>query len=208
MANFTTLKANARRDLDDIGVKHFPAADINAVAQDAYDDIVAYTQCIIKKTTLNWVGDLSYYDFKTLGVSDFLSCLAIYNNVNRRWLFDDKTIRHFDGMRWDWELANGTPENWAALNFKYTAVFPKYKTSSGNFDLYYAATAPVIVDASTPLIATDFQKLITNYIIGSLLEEIEEFTKANDYWIKYYADREEYRERVKNIAKSDLLMVV
>lgn len=207
MSTFSLIKANTRRNLNDINPKSYSVSDIDDSFQDAYDDIISRTQCLIKKTTLNWAADLSYYDFRSL-VSDYMAVVAIFNNVNRRWLEDDKNTRNFDQMRIDWEIANGSPTNWTALNFKYTAVFPRYASAAGTFDLYYWATAPVIVDAATPLIATDMQHLLEEYSTEDLLEQFEEYVSAAPFWELYEENLEIYRERVKNLTKTDLLLLI
>lgn len=205
MPTFTTIKSQIRTNLNDSGAISYTTTDLDDSVQDGYDDIVSQTQCIIKKVTLNWTANLSYYDLPTL-VSDFMACVAIFNNINNQWLDDDRTIRDFDSFRSDWELANGTPTNWAPLNFKYIGIFPRYSTAAGTFDLYYWATAPIVVDAGTPLIATDCQNLLTKYSTADLLEQFEEFSKASPFWNMYLETLEEYRERVKNLVKSDLLI--
>ena len=207
MSTFTTLKANIRADLDDAAIKSYTATDINDSVQDTYDDIVSLSHCIVKKVTLNWTANLSYYDFPTL-VSDFMAVVAIFNNVNNRWLHDDKSILDFDMMRNDWEVATGTPQNWAALNYKHTAVFPRYVSAAGTYDLYYWAKAPTVVDAAAPLIATDFQRLITNGSIADLLESYEEFSKAGIFWNEYVKDLEAFAERIRDQAKTDLLILI
>jgi hypothetical protein len=210
VSTFTQLKASARRNIDDIGVKHYTAGDIDTAAQEGYEDIAALTQCIIQRFQIPWIPNLSYYDFRSLGVTDLLMPIAIYNELTKTWLRDDRSLRHFDMMRQDWELAKGTPEYWCPVNFKYTAIFPKYNSNDAinTFFLYYATTAPTIVDAETPLIATDFQNLIIHYITGTMLEDDEEFVKAEPFWQLYYAGIEKYTERVKNISRADLLMVI
>jgi hypothetical protein len=208
MSTFTTLKNNVRLNLNDLGVISYSIDDLNAAFQDAYDDIATITQCIIKKITLNWVANLSYYNFISLGATDFLATVAIYNNVSKRWLDDYQTVRDFDSLNDKWELSIGTPTNWAPLNYQYTAIFPKYGNSPGDFDLYYWATAPVIVDAATPLIATDMQALLEKYSTADLLEQFEEYVSAMNFWQLYAQDIEVYRERVKNLAKSDLLLII
>jgi hypothetical protein len=204
---FSQLKTDTRINLNDSGVLNFSVQDLDDSMQDAYDDIVSLTQCIIKKTTLNWTGQLSYYDFGSLiAEGDYLAVIAIRNNVNNEWLDDNKNMRDFDMMGVDWELRSGTPLWWAVLNFKYTAIYPRYINSSGNFDLYYWATAPLIINSENPLIAPDFQDLLTKYSTMDLLESFEEFSKASIFWNDYNTHIEKYRERVKNLAKTDLLI--
>jgi hypothetical protein len=203
MSNFTTLKANAQTNLDDSAVT-YTTANIDAAAQDAYDDVASQTKSIVKKTTLSWTANLSYYDLATL-VSDYMSCVAIFNNVNNQWLDDDLTLRDLDSLRIDWELATGTPLNWMGLDHKRIAIFPRYTSAAGTFDLYYWGKAPTIVDANVPLIPTDLQSLITQYITADALEGIEEFSKASVFWDMYFRALSDYKERSENLIKTDLL---
>lgn len=205
MSTFTQIITNVRRNLNDLGVESYAGIDLTDSVQDAYDDIVVLTQCIIKKTTLNWTADLSYYDLKSL-VTDYLATVAIYNNVNSKWLEDDLNVKNLELLSDTWETKKGTPTNWAALNHQYTAIYPKYSETSGTFDLWYWATAPTLVCADTPLIATDFQKLLEHYSTGDLLEQFEEYVSASNFWKPYVENIELYRQRVKNLSKNDLLL--
>ncbi len=202
--NFTEIKANVSLNLNDAGI-FFEPNDLAVSMQDAYDDICSKSQCILKSVTLNWQDELSYYDFVALGVPDFIGTVAIYDNNTNRFLFDDLNLKQFEAVDCDWELRHGTPQNWAALNFKFTAIMPKPATASGTFILYYWAAAPIIVDSASPLIALDAQTLLELYVTADLFEQAEEYTKAGNYWEEYFEGLEEYTQRVKRLVKSDLL---
>lgn len=207
------------------------STDLEDSIQDAYDDIAFLTKCIVYTATVNWVPNLSYYDFVELGVSSYLGCLAIFNNVNNQWLRDDLSLRDFDNLRTDWEIAIGTPEFWAPSDPKRVAINRKYSGSAvngafnasaftnayyigdngglGNFTLYYWATAPTLSsDSSTFLIALDVQNLLEFYATADQLEDALEFEKASVYWKKYYSGIDEYAKRVRNSAHADLLLRV
>lgn len=201
---FSQIKTNISTNLDDIAGRFFNTADLDNSIQDAYDDAICLTRAIIKKVTLNF-STVPYYDFKALGVSDFMAVVAIYNNQTNRFLRDDVTIKHFDQIRDDWELWTGTPDYWAASNFKYTIIIPKQAVASGTFDLYYWATAPLVLPSDTPLLPTDLTKLIEFYSTPDLLEQAEEFTKANDYWETYFELIETAKDRFHNNARADLI---
>ncbi len=209
---FSAIKTNIGINLNDSSNVNYSTNDLQDSIQDSYNDIVSQTQCIVKKTTLTWQASVSYYDMITL-VSDYLACVAIFNNINKTWLFDDLTLINLDKLRDDWELAIGTPENWISLNFKYVAIFPKYKSipvlpAINTFDLYYWATAPAVVDTQTPLITGDFQHLLEKYSTADLLEQFEEYTKASIFWESYILEIEDYKERVKNLATRDMLFLI
>lgn len=223
MTTFADIKSNVKDNLQDYGV-YFSTVDLNTAIQDAYDEIVCLTQCIVKKTTLNFQANLNYYnflnqtDFPDIYVSDFMACTAIFSNLTNLWLLDDKTLKDFDTSRMDWELWTGAAVWWAPCNdAKRIAIVPKNITASGTFDLYYWATAPTVVDADIPLIPTDFFSLIESYATGKLLEIEREYKKASDWISEFYgldSGEQNYdkgvfalAERTKNMAKSDLLML-
>jgi hypothetical protein len=207
MSDFSALKSVIRENLNDVGEINFSDTELNDSVQDGYDDVLCLTQCLVKKVTLSWVANLSYYDLADLVTdSDYLACVAIYDNVAGRWLSDNKTTRDFDKEGDDWELDTGTPENWAATSPTKIAVRPRPTTAIGTFDLYYWATAPSVDDSATPLIATDCQALIPKYSTADLLEQYEEFTKASFFWKDYLEFLEVYKTRVKNLVKTDLLI--
>src|SRR6266705_129132 len=205
---FAQLKTNIRNSLNDNGITFYSADDINDSVDDSYQEIAALTQCIIKKTIVSF-QTTPYYDFKVLGINDFLAVTAIFNNNNNRWLRDNITYRDLDLLRSNWETWVCTPSFWLPASYKYTIIVPNYSNISGlqPFDLYYWATAPAVVDANTPLIANDMQKLIEWYGIADLIEQAEEFTKASIYWQQFFEGIEEYSQRVKNLAKSDLIRI-
>jgi hypothetical protein len=222
------IKADVQDNLSDLNLNFFSDDDLNTSVQDAYTDIAILTQCIQKQSTQNWISNLSYYNFVNLGVSDYFGTIAIFNNVTNLWLRDDVSLKDFDRIRRDWELWIGTPIFWAPSDPVNIAIAAKYLASNlgafaatafssgffldssgalGSFILYYWGIAPTLVsDASTFLIASDMQRLLTNYATADLLEQAQEFGKADDFWNKYNADITSYSDRVKRNAKSDLLL--
>lgn len=206
MSTFSQIKANIRANLNDAGVTFYSAADLTESVEDGYSDVLFHSRCLIKSVTLNFQAS-PYYDFKLLGVEDFMCVIAIYNNNTNQWLFDDTTVRDLDKIRYDWELWAGQPRMWAPVNFQLNVIVPYLTTPTGNFDLYYAAKAQDVTDdTATPSIATDKQNLIENYCTGDLLEQAEEYQKANEYFKTYNEDLTEYTERVRSQAKRDLLI--
>ncbi len=224
------IKNTIRENLSDLNSVRFTDDDLNESLQDAYDDIAALTQCFTKSTTLNWEGGLAYYDFKSLGVGDYLGTTAIFNHVTNMFLCDDMSTRNFDQLRRDWETWNGSPQYWSPVSPSRIAIAPHYVPTTGGgafnpyafsnayyigsgslgiFDLYYYATAPVLTsDNQVPLIATDVHDLFEFYVTADMHEQDEQYVKADDFWAKYYEGVDEYKDRVKRINKTDLLMRV
>lgn len=209
MSTFAQIKTNIGINLADAGQVHFTAADLQISLDLAYQDIVALSRCIIKKITLDWISDLSYYDFKTdCDIADFLAVIAIYNNNNNRWINDDITLLQFDDLRDNWETVHGQTTNWAFASVNKTAIYPKLELATGNFDLYYWATAPAVIDGETPLIATDCQKLLEFYSTADQLETVDEVGKARMFWGMYYELLETYIARTETLARADLRVII
>lgn len=201
------LRSSITITLNDLGVVYNTADEYNDAIQDAYDDVTIYCKQIIKNTTLNWIPNLAYYDFKTAGVSDYMGAIAIFNNVNNQWLDDSVSLRQFDSLHPDWEKRLGTVLYWTPVSFKFIAVYPQGNT--GSFVLHYWAEAPVLTaDSDEFLIATDMQQLLEKYAVADLLETSNEFTKAMIYWKEYYTQLEIYKERCRGLARVDLLQGV
>jgi hypothetical protein len=223
MSTFATIKTNISGNLNDAALVNFAQQDIDDATQDAYDEVVALSQCIIKKINLNFQNNLNYYNFQdstnwpNIYVSDFMACTAIFSNQTNLWLLDDKVIKDFDRERLDWENWIGNAVWWAPCNdAKRIVIVPKQLTASGSFDLYYWAQAPTIVNTNSPLVPPDFENLIEIYATASLLESYEEFSKAQLYFNEFYGVTDGTQNfdkgifalalRSKNLSKSDLLM--
>lgn len=228
------IKADIKDNLAELNLDFYSDDDINQSIQDAYDDIAVLTQCIQKPVTLNWISNLSYYNFQLrYQVSDYLGTIAIFNNLSNLWLRDDLSLKDFDRIRRDWENWIGTPIFWAPSDPQNIAICPKmlgaaltygafdggsflnsayYVNNSaevniGSFILYYWATAPTLVtDNDVLLIASDQGTTITQYCTADLLEQCQEFNKAQSYWRPYFENIDEYADRVKRNCKADLLL--
>ena len=228
------VKAEVQNNLIELNFNFYSDEDLNNSVQDAYDDITILTQCIQKKITLPWISNLSYYNF-TNQLPDYLGTIAIFNNVTNQWLRDDLSLKDFDRIRRDWENWIGTPLFWAPSDPDRIAIAAKYfganilygafdfasfnnqaffinnsvQFSLGTFNLFYWALAPMLIsDSDTFLIASDKTTALTRYCTADLLEQAQEFNKAQTFWQPYQEDIESYADRVKRNCKSDLLLRV
>jgi len=216
------LRANVRANLSDAGITFYQDADINASLQDAYNDICAKCQCLVKSVDLNFLSQTVYYDFlngnpdplnsglpKNQPVSDFLGTIAIFNNNSNLWLRDDLNKRDFDKIRIDWELWTGQSQYWCPISLKYIAVAPRLQQGVGTFTLWYWATAPILTDeddlVTEMLVAQDVQTMFEYFATFDLLVSAEEIGKATVWFEKYLSNREEYKERCRDNARADLL---
>lgn len=84
---------------------------------------------------------------------------------------------------------------------------PPIPPDLGTFNLHYWVTAPPLIsDSDTFLIANDMTTALTRYCTADLLEQAQEYNKAQSFWQPYLVDIDEYSDRVKRNCKSDLLL--
>jgi len=205
-----TIRTLVRTDLDDNNVAsmQFQDEDINQAIQDAYNEIVAKTQCIVKKVTLNWadcpIGN--YFDFlNDFGVTDFMATVGIFNNLTNMWLRDDISYRDLSRIRVDWELWRGNPQFWVPHSLQYSLIVPINQAPSGTFDLWYWASAPVLSSDSTALLIAPDLSLPELYTMTDLLESIEEFSKAQTWKQEFLEELLEYKRRCHDLAQFNFL---
>jgi hypothetical protein len=140
------IVATIQRNLADAAITYYALGDINDSIQDAYNEIVSKTQCLVKTVVLPWQDDLVYYDFEHNGVPDYMGTIAIFNIATNQWLRDDVSLRDFDRLRRDWEIWNGMPQFWASHARQYIAVAPHLLIGTGqSFKLFYWANAPILI---------------------------------------------------------------
>lgn len=199
-----------RTNLADVGITYYSDDEINASIQDAYNEVCAKSQCLVKSSTKSWVSGKNYYDpVVDLSITDYLGCVAVFNNNTNWWLRDDISLRDLDRLRRDWEVWSGNPQFWAPHSFQRFAVAPKLTSAVGTFNLIYWASAPVMTsDSDIPVIATDMHDLFEYYCTADLLETAEEAVKANIFWALYEDHLAEYKKRCHDLARANLLLRV
>lgn len=195
-----------RVNLNDLGVTFYSADDVNDALQDGYDDIAVFSGCIQKTANLTLLDNTVYYDIPA-AISDFFAVVAAYNNNSNRWL-EFQPLKHFDGVRIDWELWTGEPLFGSISNFRYLAFIPHQVDAVGTITIWYRALAPVLSGSTVPLIHTDEQDLLELYATADLLDQAEEYTKADSYWEQYFTRLMAYKKRVASLATSDYLPVL
>lgn len=204
------IRANVRSNLADAGITFYDDTTLNDAIQDAYNEVASKCRCIVKSATVAQVASTNYYDFSTLGISDYLGCFAIFNTATNFWLRDDLALPDFDRIRRDWELWTGAVQFWTPHSFKRVAVAP-YLTQIVNetFVVWYWATAPILtVDSDTFLIATDMQEMLEMYATADKLEDSEELAKAEPFWKSFEEDKQTYLVRCQKLAAAQLLQRV
>lgn len=200
-------RKDVRRDvqinLDDINAGQYSIDAINDSIQDCYDDIACKTLFLVKSTTVNLIGSC-YYDFKALGILDYLGTIAVLNNNTNMFLQDNVSLKDLDYIRWDWELWRGQPIFWCPHSLDKIVIGPQMESPIGSFKLFYFAQAPRLSDDVTNIIiADDVQTAFEHYCTADQLEIASEYKKAVGFWVQYNNSVTEYKRRTQVISVSD-----
>lgn len=193
------IQARVTRNLNDAGVVYYRNKDYTDSIQDGYDEVAARTACIEKIATVPFVNNQTYYDFMTL-IPDFMAIKGIFNGRIKRWMIPSMAPE-LDGFRIDWEMAKNEPNYFFPVNFRWVAIFPiPASSNSGNNNMYiwYAAQADTLAQTSIPQIPPDNINLLEFYTTADLLDQSEEYSKADFYWALYEKNMLEFTADVAN----------
>lgn len=184
-----------REELNDQGY-FYSSDDLVDSIQDAYIEIAAFSGCIEKAVEIPWQSNRTYWDLIEL-IPDFLSLVAIWNTNNKRWLVP-ATIRQLDKMDKSWEKTTGQPILFSPLSYRYVAIYPRLISATGSMYVFYKAVAPVITGSDTFQIPPDIcSDLLQSYVTCDLLEQAEEFKKAQLRYEEYLDSLEKLRVRIE-----------
>ena len=190
------------RNLHDAGVTYYSAYDLNNSIQDAYDEIVVYSECIEKRIDIPYKSNTTYYQVGVELPADYYRVIKILNNEQNRWLSgsSDREQLNYSG---DWETVNSTAYEFTILGHDRIGLNGRSSNATGTFKLLYKAQAPTLQGDTVLLINSSYILLPELYATADLLEQNQEFTKAQIYWNQYDPMLEKYREKIQVLAKPD-----
>jgi hypothetical protein len=206
------ITARVRVNLNDAGVTFYSANDLNDSIQDGYDEVSAIARQIEKSTTVALVSELTYYNLRN-SISDLIYPFAIFNQNTNLWL-EHVPLRLLQALRVDWECSNGEPIYYTVMDFKYTAIFPKQTTGSGNLEVFYKAQANTLFAATTPILPAQHEVVLEQYVTMDLLEQQEEIEKAQIWMQEYeqellkvedYVNRRIFTDRIIQLRENILI---
>ena len=183
---------------------YYASYDLLNSIQDGYDEVIAFSGCIVKAAVLPFVAGLTYYDLITL-LGDYIGLISIYNTVTNRWMCPTSE-RKLDKLRPDWETCYGTPELFYPVNHRYFAIYRKpIAAGYGNFYIYYIASAPTLGPTDTIQIPPDYNNALEDYCITDLQEQAQEFTKAMVRFTSYQENLAQLQRWAKSSRQPDRL---
>ena len=190
------IAARVRFNLDDSVISFYSADDINDSIQDAYHEVIAIARTIESATTINLTANLSYYNLSTL-ISDYLHVVGLYNTQTKKWL-DYLPLKLLQELDARWETKIGEPQYFTVLDDSYIAIYPKVSATSGTLAVLYKAMANTLSAATTPTIPDYHQIILEQYSTMDLLEQAEEFVKAQEWMREYFTQGMELQHQMNN----------
>lgn len=176
---------------------YYQGIDLNDSIQDGYDEVCAFSGCILKAAQIPFTNEVTYYDMVGL-LPDYIGLVAIFNTTTRRWMWPT-SIRKLNDVRIDWETCSGTPYYFCPVSHRYVAIYKKPTTDGyGNMFVYYRAAAPTLASGDKIQIPDDFALVLQDYSITDLWEQNQEFSKASFQAEAYQKTLEELRVWVHN----------
>jgi len=188
------IAARVRFNLDDSGITFYSADDINDSIQDGYNEVVALSRTIEATQTISFTSNLTYYKFGTI-ISDYIHVVAIFNNNTNTWL-DYISLKLLQEGNARWETTEGQPKFFTVFEDRYIALYPKQSTASGNMLVLYKGTANTLLAATEPTIPDSHQIILEQYSTGDLLEQAEEFKKAQEWQDEYFKQTKELMQQM------------
>ena len=176
---------------------YYKSIDLSDSVQDGYDEVCAFSGCILKAASTPIVNNLSYYDMISL-FPDYIGVIAIFNATTKRWL-TPTSIKKVEQSRTDWDTAPGTPFYFIPISHRYVALYKKPNADSyGNMYVYYRAAASTLAPSDTIQIPDDFALVLQDYSITDLFEQAQEWEKAQIHFKSYAETLEQLRIFVHN----------
>jgi len=188
-----------RGNLSQDGLDFFTLLDFTDSIQDGYNLAVGYSECIEGYGTIDFVSELTYYDFSTL-LTNYLRPLAIFNNNTNRWL-EATSLKELQKIDYKWETVHGEPIMFWPINFKYVALFPRPSTATGNMTIFYKKVADTLTGGTTPEIPDECVDVLEQYVTSDMLDQLEEYNKST----RYFKEMQETLEGLKKLVNKRLL---
>jgi len=205
-----SIRANIQIYMGDIGASFWDASAINESIQDAYTELAGTLQIIRKNAVVTFPANRNYLSpASLLADNTYLNTLAIFDIARNVFLSDNLVWpRDFQKFRPDWELALLTPECWCPVDTTQIVIFGRLPAAA-TYRLYYAATAPILASDATVLLLPDSAELaLEEYIQCDLLEQAEEFTKAQGHYNRYLSELQQLQDLSNNLASGDFMAYI
>jgi hypothetical protein len=180
---------------------YYSDEDLSDCFDDVYDDIVCHALPFEKSTEISLVGNKVYYDLYST-IQDYILPLSIYHQESNRWLVQ-KSERYLETINNRWEQQHGNPIYFVVIDYKYIAIYPHPKETTGTLTLYYKYRPQVHVGSDTVVLSSHSDLMFTNGMTEDLLAQGGEYQKSMSYFQEYFKQMREESDLTESRTSPD-----
>jgi len=188
------VKTRVRANLDDLAVTFFTATDIEDSLFDAYYWASVFANTIEKTKNISFQKDCPYYHLQTI-IPDHFAVTGVYDVIRERFLRYKSRIE-LVFLRSNYEVWPGPPEYFFIHSQNYLFIGPQQinvpsvaQSSQVDLKIFYRAFDDVATASDNGVFRIPIQgeDCIEFYATADLLEQAQEWTKAQFYWDKFHS---------------------
>lgn len=187
------VKTRVRANLDDAAVTFFTITDIEDSLSDAYYWSSVFANTIEKTANISFQQTCPYYNLQTI-IPDHFAVTGVYDLARNRFI-PYKSRLELIQLNNHYEMWHGPPEYFFIHSQNYLFITPQplnisSLTQTTNQDLkifYRAFDDSVHHDSSAYRLPLQGEDCLEFYATADLLEQAQEWSKAQFYWDKFYS---------------------
>jgi len=186
------VKTRVRSNLDDLGITFYTVTDIEDSIADAYYWSSIFANSIEKDANISFQKDCPYYNIQQI-IPDLFAVTSVYDLARNRFLVF-KSRQELIQLRLTYETWPGPPEYFFIHSQNYLYIGPQplnisstIQTAKADLKLFYRAFDDKVTDDTKSYrIPPQGEDCIEFYATADLLEQAQEWSKAQLYWDKFY----------------------
>jgi len=187
------VKARVRANLDDNAVTFFTAIDIEDSLADAYYWVAAFANTIEKTQNISFQTNCPYYNLARI-IPDHFAVTGVFDIARSRFL-QYKSRQELTQLNNHYEIWHGPPEYFFVHSQNYLFIGPQplnvnsvIQSGEADIKIFYRAFDDNVIDDfhHSYRIPIQGEDCLEFYATADLLEQAQEWSKAQMYWDKFY----------------------
>lgn len=188
------VKTRVRANLDDAAVTFFTSIDLEESIEDAYYWSSAFANTIEKTANISFQQNCPYYNLQTI-IPDHFAVTGVHDLARNKFL-TYKSRQELISLNNEYEMWHGPPEYFYIHSQNYLFIAPQplgvaslTQTANQDLKIFYRAFDDNVIDDfhhhyRLPIQGEDCLEF---YATADLLEQAQEWSKAQLYWDKFYS---------------------
>jgi len=186
------VKARVRSNLDDAGITFYTATDIEDSLQDAYYWTSIFANTVEKTVDISFENSAAYYNLLSI-IPDLFAVTGVYDIARKKFLSYCPRLELIS-ITDKYEVWPGIPQFFFIHSQTFMYIGPQpanvvslVQTTNKDLKIFYRGfDLNVIDDLHTYRIPVQGEDCLEYYATADLLEQAQEWSKAQEYWDKFY----------------------